>query len=471
MKCFKSTLASLLVPATVLFSGAIAAAQTVEPERLTISGNRATVQTRQLYIKTNTPVRELQVIPFDVNGTDGVSVFPGRAIAPGELQPILGQPNEAIVPVEFNFQKAPDSGEFVGTLRLSYSGGQLAVPVTLRVKDHWLFPLLMLVAGTGLGIAVSVYRSQGRPRDEILMRVGQLRVQMEEDSDLKKAEEFESRIRAYLIEVKMELQGENWEQAKEIIDKAEQTWRRWVIGRLDWLAQLEYGKRLQEKLNDYDATTTFVQAVKGDLQETLNGAPELENPDQLRKKLEEISQQINGYVPLKEDVQALKKQVAADPQSEQPLAAVIRELERRIDGSTPLNLEQDQDIKYELEELKTKVGEPTPTDSELVSKGLGFISGLSQVAPPPKTRSQSSWEEQTRGANLRLKSFIWTSYAVAVVLLAGAGFSELYVDNSTFGSNPWKDYFALMAWGFGAEATRDAIAKVVQSWGLPGLNP
>jgi hypothetical protein len=26
-----------------------------------------------------------------------------------------------------------------------------------------------------------------------------------------------------------------------------------------------------------------------------------------------------------------------------------------------------------------------------------------------------------------------------------------------------------MAWGFGAEATRDAITKVVQSWNLPGL--
>jgi len=465
MKCLKSALASLLVPATVLLSGGMAAAQTVEPERLTISGNRATVQTRQLYIKTDTPIEELQVIPFDVNGTDGVSVFPGSAIAPGELQPILGKPQEAIVPVEFNFRKAPDSGEFVGTLRLSYAGGQLAVPVTLRVKDHWFFPLLMLVAGTGLGIAVSVYRSQGRPRDEILIRVGQLRVQMQEDPDLEKAAAFASRIQAVLIEVKMELQDENWEEAKKILDSAEAIWRRWVMGRLDWLAQFEYSDRLKEKLNEYDASATFVRTMNWDLQEVLNSAPELESPAQLREKLEAIAKQINSYVPLKEEVKQLQKLIPPLPDDEEkPLAEIIRELDRHIDASTPLEIETDQIISEELQKLKLKVGELSPSQWE-------WVSSLPLISPPPQTQPLPSWNEQARGANVRLKSFIWTSYAVAVVLLAGAGFSELYVDNATFGSNPWKDYFALMAWGFGAEATRDAIAKVVQSWGLPGLNP
>ncbi|MGC9525022.1 MAG: hypothetical protein ACP5D7_05725 [Limnospira sp.] len=465
MKCLKSALASLLVPATLLFSGGMAGAQTVEPERLTISGNRATVQTRQLYIKTDTPIEELQVIPFDVNGTDGVSVFPGSAIAPGELQPILGKPEEAIVPVEFNFRKAPDSGEFVGTLRLSYAGGQLAVPVTLRVKDHWFFPLLMLVAGTGLGIAVSVYRSQGRPRDEILIRVGQLRVQMEEDPDLEKAAAFASRIQAFLIEVKMELQDENWEEAKKIIDSAEAIWRRWVMGRLDWLAQFEYSDRLKEKLNEYDANSTFVRTMNWDLQEVLSSAPELESPALLREKLEAIAQQINSYVPLKEEVKQLQKLIPPIPDDEEkPLAEIIRELDRHIDASTPLEIATDTIISEELQKLKLKVGELNPSQWE-------WVSSLPLISPPPVTRSDSSWNQQAQGANVRLKSFIWTSYAVAVVLLAGAGFSELYVDNTTFGSNPWKDYFALMAWGFGAEATRDAIAKVVQSWGLPGLNP
>jgi len=56
-----------------------------------------------------------------------------------------------------------------------------------------------------------------------------------------------------------------------------------------------------------------------------------------------------------------------------------------------------------------------------------------------------------------------------VLLLAGAGFGELYVTRATFGSNAWGDYFSLLAWGFGAEATRAAITDLVRGWGLPGI--
>lgn len=55
------------------------------------------------------------------------------------------------------------------------------------------------------------------------------------------------------------------------------------------------------------------------------------------------------------------------------------------------------------------------------------------------------------------------------MFLVGVGFSQLYSDQPTFGAHPWKGYFALLAWGFGAEATRDAVTKVIQGWELPGL--
>ncbi|CDM93356.1 hypothetical protein [Limnospira fusiformis] len=470
MKSFKSVLTSCLIPAMALLTGNVAIAQTVEPDQLTIAGDRTTKQVRQLYIRTDSAVRDLQVLPFDLNGTNGVSVFPGAAIAAGEIQPILGKANEVIVPVEFNLRQAPDSGEFVGTVRLSYSGGQLAIPVTLRVKDHWFLPLVMLVFGTGLGIVISAYRDQGRPRDQILMRVGQVYAQMEEDPDLEKAKAFKGRINAYLVEVKMELQGERWEEAALIIDRAEGTWRRWVMGRSDWLAQFEYSDRLKQKLEDYDATTTFVRMVSWDLDDALNTAPELEGPPQLREKLEAIAKQINSYAPLKKDIEELQKRLPVETDDDQkPLAAIIRQLDRQVDRLTPMELQKDETVGRQLEQLKVQVDEQSLAESDLVSKGLGFMSGLSLVALPPATHYNASWSEQAVSANLRIRAFVWTSYVLAVVLLAGAGFTELYVANSTFGANPSRDYFTLMAWGFGAEATRDAIAKVVQSWGLPGL--
>jgi hypothetical protein len=93
---------------------------------------------------------------------------------------------------------------------------------------------------------------------------------------------------------------------------------------------------------------------------------------------------------------------------------------------------------------------------------------INLLGAAPST-SLLSWEEQASSANVRLKVFTVTSYIIAIVFLAGAGFSQLYVDKPTFGDNPWNDYSALMAWGFGAEATRDAVTKVVQGWSLPGL--
>ena len=51
----------------------------------------------------------------------------------------------------------------------------------------------------------------------------------------------------------------------------------------------------------------------------------------------------------------------------------------------------------------------------------------------------------------------------------GAGFTEMYLKQATFGEKPFGDYFSLLAWGFGAEASREAIAKAVEGWGLAGL--
>lgn len=91
------------------------------------------------------------------------------------------------------------------------------------------------------------------------------------------------------------------------------------------------------------------------------------------------------------------------------------------------------------------------------------------LRPAPFTRAWN-WEDPVSGANARLKIFTMSSYAIAIIFLAGAGFNQLYVDQATFGANPWKDYCALMVWGFGSEATRDAVTRVLQGMGVPGLN-
>ena len=68
---------------------------------------------------------------------------------------------------------------------------------------------------------------------------------------------------------------------------------------------------------------------------------------------------------------------------------------------------------------------------------------------------------------VRLWLFVIVSFIVGWLLLAGAGFNELYMQKATFGANMFGDYLALFAWGFGAEASRDAITALVRGWGLP----
>ena len=55
----------------------------------------------------------------------------------------------------------------------------------------------------------------------------------------------------------------------------------------------------------------------------------------------------------------------------------------------------------------------------------------------------------------------------ALILLGGTGFNEVYLKKLTFGAELWSDYFALLVWGFGAEATRDSVTSTLRGWGTP----
>jgi hypothetical protein len=64
--------------------------------------------------------------------------------------------------------------------------------------------------------------------------------------------------------------------------------------------------------------------------------------------------------------------------------------------------------------------------------------------------------------NRRLQLFSFAGYLTTIVFLAGTGFNQLYLERSTFGADGLRDYFALLAWGFGAEATRSAVTNALR---------
>jgi len=435
----------------------------VEP----ILGMRGSIETRTVLLETITPITQPELMQLDLYRADGAAVFPASAISLGTPS---GKPNALIVPLKFDLGKASSSGEFSGSLRLSDRTGSqsIPIPVTVRVRDPWLLPLLMLLAGTGLGMGVSAYRAKGKPRDKILVRAGQLRSQMQDDRELEQAEAFRNRLESSLVDIRMALQGERWEEGQTAIAQAEIIWSKWLKGRTDWLVQLQYAKTLKERLQDQNPNIQYIQLVSRGVENALRELPDLEEPHQLRDRLDELAQQINRFLQLQgkiKQLNGLTDQLL--PEQKALWQPKVKSWEQQIESLPPADSAESSRLQTEVDgaivELTKLIVERSPTAA--ASKGVVTVP---LIAPAPSARLLT-WEEQGVKAGKQLRLFYWTSYVIALVFLAGSGFSQLYVDNPTFGANPWKDYFSLLAWGFGAEASRETITKVVQGWSLSEL--
>lgn len=475
VKNIKLDVIGFIVPVLWLVSSTTANAQTkvsIEPEDLNIAGTRFSSAKiyRQIFITSNEPISNLQVSARSLYRTDGLAVFPKSAI---KIQASEKQTNSTVFPLDFDLQKTPSSGEFSGKLDLSYqqAGENLAVtvgiPVTIRVKDSWYLPLFVLVVGTVFGFGVSHYRDRGQPRDEILARVGRLRTEMQEDIELIKAPSFATQIEAHLYDVKAGLQGDRLETARIGIDKAEHIWAKWIKGRTDWLNQFAYLKELNQQLEDLNPNIPYVQIVRRDMEDASREASNLEGPHKLRDRLDELARHINRFLELQVLDKQLKDLLGQLPLEEKPnWESKIRDWQRQINLIQPSELQQDKTLLSEMEEAIAQLSQIVARRSPKSATAKGILS-IPHLAPAPSARPLN-WERQISAAGWRLWWFKKVSYAIALFFLTGAGFSQLYVDHPTFGASPVKDYFALLAWGFGAEASRDAVTKMIQGWGVRG---
>lgn len=70
-------------------------------------------------------------------------------------------------------------------------------------------------------------------------------------------------------------------------------------------------------------------------------------------------------------------------------------------------------------------------------------------------------------APLRLSLWTIAFYVIGMFMLLYVGLNELYLKDDDFGN--FADYFSLVLWGFGSQATTAEIMKLTSSWQLPGL--
>ena len=456
-----------LLSATALAQGDVS----VAPSQLTVAGTRGAGETRTLLLSAPSgQVGGLQLVPLDLPRADGLAVLPQSAISADLATTGIITGGVLTVPVTISLSGAP-SGEYVGEMLLRHDGGSASIPLTVRIKDGWALPALVLLAGVGLGMGVSRYRSQGRPRDEILVRVGRLRGGMTGDVDLLPS--FAGRIEALLVDAEGALDKESWEDADTAVTGAEALWTKWRKSRLDWVDMVAYQKELATRLEELGDASAYLVAVGRDVATALRDAPDLANPDQLRTRLESQGERINRYEKLStllEGMYELLKDV--DPDEAEVWENKAGQWQSRLDALSPDDVATYDallnEVAVAIEEIKQLPVSGAPMGGPAQPRGMGLPRPMRAPLGLPLPVRPLSDEGELQAARRNLRLFTWVSYGLAWLLLAGAGFGELYVSRATFGANAWADYFALLAWGFGAEASRQAITEVIRGWGLAG---
>lgn len=460
---------------------------TLNPSSLTVVGTQCPVffkcppVKRNLLVQTNEAIANLQVITLDLNRADSSAIVPTSTIRL-TLSAKSVQPKQPLTfPVEFDFSKIR-SGEYSGQLLVVYDNGELSVPVIVRLKDHWLFPLLVLLLGVGLGIGVSAYRNDGMPRDEIVVQVGRIRTQMQADFEL--AQSFQRKIAGYLIDVETALASKRWDEARQAVTQAQAVWDKWRKEREDWVALVSYLSELFDSLNSLDGDARYVQEMRSQLENAKRQAADKE-PDQdkkptqkFREELDNLRQQISWYKQGQaklEQFNILRNELTQlVPHKDESLRRISQGLQNDLDELSPSDKKAVEDwqkkVNNAIDELDKEIKQQPPAEAggtQITARDANYTTPPTLPNPVPEVISEQPSPKQ---AARNIYWFNWLSYAIAVGLLAGAGFGQLYASQPMFGANGWSDYFTLLAWGFGAEATRDAITKVVRDWKLPGFN-
>lgn len=447
---------------------------TVTPDALTIALTRD-AEMRTLIVQSDQVVNRLKFATLDLSRTDGVAVFSASRIQVTASPDTKIAANDFVsIPITFDAAGLQRSGEYNGVLLMLYDGGQQKIPLLVRVKDPAWLPFLWLAAGVGLGISVSNYRKDGLVRDEIVVQVGRLRNQMRSDQEL--AQSFQSRVDEHLVDVDAALESKRWDAARSAIDAAQAVWDKWRRGRADWLAQLTYQKKLMAKVEEMiDPDTLYQQAVKTALEGTEQEAADKARPQDLRQTLLNINQQVDRYGQGKQELDALdqRRTDAALPGYRDDFwRQESQDLRRRLNALSPTDeaaftnwqvaiATKLTQLIEELERLQSlESGLPT-VGGRGVDEQIVLTVKRENIPPPCKSVKET---DPAQSAKSRLQAFSWLYYAISLFLLAGAGFNQLYVSKPTFGANPFPDYFALIAWGFGSEVTRESIAKVLQDW-------
>lgn len=417
-------------------------------------------------------IRDFRVVPTDLERKDGLSIIPAAWIT-SQTDPAtqLAPQKFLSLPVQFNLQAVPSSGEYSGTLFVEHSEGSVAIPVMLRVKDSWHLAIPLLVMGVALALLLAAYQADGFDRDDITVKVGQLRSLMRSETDgttieAKTAEIFQNKAESYLVDVATALDQKAWVEARKSFVEAQTVWNRWRKQRNAWVDLYEY---VEEALGshfgeDLPEESVYGKDLKSEIKRIKREMADCETPQKFSELLKPLKEKVQQFLAARRLYEKLNEMRLQMGDSGVQWQAALTNLEDNLNRLSLDDITGLTDWQKEATDLEQEM-----QGSQI--RGAGDRSGSALLLPSIRsipTAQTVNDQDEVRRADWRLRTYRIVGHGVAIALLGWVGFNQLYVSNPTFGANAIADYSSLLAWGFTAEVTRDSVAKVLQRFKLPG---
>jgi hypothetical protein len=416
---------------------------------------------RNLFLRSNQVVKDVKILSLDLASSNGTQVFPANAIkvnlASSSINNLPNQP--LLTPIEFDLKNV-ESGEYNGNLLVITSDSELVIPISLKIRDFWLMPLLVLLLGVGLGIIISMYRSEWMARDEVVVQVARLRSKLRADEEFKQDSSFYKKVESYLTSVETALENKRSAAAQEAANKAQDIWDKWHQSKQGWLSLLEYESKLRKRVEEENPQNQipYLEQLTWQLDSINKGRPSQDSPGQVSKALQEVQVQLNNYLLAEtqlDEFRELTNQVPYEAKDrEKYWKQEAMTLQRLLYNLSPTDIDSyhkwQDDIRSKTEEIIDDIqnlkdnASPGKTFLGNVSRAISnpthpnLLEPVPDIYPDTNETNTNKLEKLSRN---RLAVFYSFSYIIAIFLLGNAGFTQLYLSNGTFGAKGVIDYF------------------------------
>ncbi len=276
-----------------------------EPGRLKVTGVRGQQVPRTFLLRetaNGVPTTGLQVVTQDLPGSQGGSVLPADRIQAGLPDTQLEGGGWMTVSVIFDLGGVP-SGEYTGSLLVTDDyHNALTVPLEVSVKDRALWPVLVLILGVALGRSISTYRTRGRPRDRLTLRIAALRDQVRQERQFQ--EVLQGSVEKILIQAEAELVSGDWEKGNEAAERAEALIMRWRQDRAEWVEQIERIRDLSGCVEGMTSEAPTVQELRRRLVRI--DLEDFETPEAMEEEVTRVKVALSRFEQLAERLRQIR---------------------------------------------------------------------------------------------------------------------------------------------------------------------